>query len=349
MSSPGETSMRILHVANFSTHKYGADLYATDRKISAGLIRNGHFVYDFSYRDVCRSESFFRTTKLGTAKVNEKLLHACDTLVPHVLLLGHSELIEAATLEIVKQKYPEIKIALWYVDALFHREKTDHLYKRLGAIDVVFATTGGAYLQELRTDTTCSAFIPNMVDPAVESKKSFLRSSHDYDFIFCGRDSNEPERQSFMEKLQQETSSYLRCEFRGCLAHPPVTGYDYLDFLGRSKMGLNISRRNDVPLYTSDRLIQLLGNGLLTFCPQVPGMQKIFADNELVYFETQDELLEKISWFHSHPEQCRKTAEKGWNRVHQSYGAQRITSYMIELLFDIPFTSDYEWKEEIYK
>ena len=70
--------MRILHVANFSTHKYGADLYAIDRKISAGLIRNGHYVYDFSYRDVCRNESLFRTTKLGTAKVNNKLLKACD-------------------------------------------------------------------------------------------------------------------------------------------------------------------------------------------------------------------------------------------------------------------------------
>jgi hypothetical protein len=77
--------MRILHVANFNTHKYGTDLYATDRKISAGLTRNGHFVYDFSYRDVCRNESLFRTTRLGNSKVNQKLLQACETICPELL------------------------------------------------------------------------------------------------------------------------------------------------------------------------------------------------------------------------------------------------------------------------
>lgn len=340
--------MRILHVANFSTHKYGADLYATDRKISAGLIRNGHFVYDFSYRDVCRNESFFRTTKLGTAKVNEKLLQACDTIVPHVLLLGHSELIDGFTLHKIKKKYPSIRIGLWYVDALFHKEKTTHLFERLESIDVIFATTGGAYLEEFRTDSTCSAFIPNMVDPAIENMKAFVSPAYDYDFVFCGRDSHDPERQSFMERLQQETSSYLRCAFRGCLGHSPVTGYDYLDFLSRSKMGLNISRRNDIPLYSSDRLVQLLGNGLLTFCPQVPGMLNLFNGDELIYFEEYEELLEKISWFHSHPDKSRKIAESGWNRVHRSYNNKRITKFMLELLFELPFTSDYEWKEELY-
>lgn len=348
-NSPGDLSMRILHVANFSTHKYGADLYATDRKISAGLIQNGHFVYDFSYRDICRNDSFFRTTKLGTANVNKRLLQACKTLVPHVLLLGHSELIDAKTLQTIRERLPNIKIALWYVDALFHKEKTTHLFERLRSIDVIFATTGGTYLEELKTDTTCSAFIPNMVDPAIESKKAFLATSYDYDFIFCGRDSNDPTRQSFMEKLQQETSSYLRCAFRGCLGSLPIIGYDYLDFLNRSKMGLNISRRNDIPLYTSDRLVQLLGNGLLTFCPRVPGMHKIFSNDELVYFDEYGELLEKIAWFHNHPEECKKTAENGWNRVHSSYNSKRVTKYMLELLFELPFTSSYEWKDEVFK
>jgi len=65
--------MRIVHVVNFNNNKYGADLYSTDRKISAGMIRNGHFVYDFSYRDVYRNESLFQTTRLCTNTVNKKL------------------------------------------------------------------------------------------------------------------------------------------------------------------------------------------------------------------------------------------------------------------------------------
>ena len=340
--------MRILHVANFNTHKYGTDLYSTDRKISAGLVRNGHFVYDFSYRDVCRNESFFRTTKLGTGSVNQKLLKACSQINPHLLLLGHSELITSETLEKVRKSHPSIKIGLWYVDALFHREKTEHLFNRLQFIDMVFATTSGSYLREYSRGTTSAVFIPNMVDPAVESYTAFRNTTCDYDFIFCGRDSNDPERRTFMEKLQLETGKTMRSAFFGCLGNRPVTGHDYLALLSRSRMALNISRRNDVRLYSSDRIAQLTGNGLLTFCPRIPAMELLYTEKELVYFSTPEELLARIQYFHSHPDEAEKRAEKGWHRAHRSFNTTRVTAYMIERLFDQPLSSDYEWQDEFY-
>ncbi len=341
--------MRILHVANFNLRKYGADLYATDRKISAGLVRCGHYVYDFSYRDVCRNESLLRTTRFGAGQVNKKLVKACDSLQPHLLLLGHSELIEAAALAEIRKRHPAIKIGLWYVDALFHKEKTSHVFDRLAYIDVVFATTGGDYLREYATPTSSAAFIPNMVDPAVETEKAFAAPSYDQDFIFCGRDENDLERQDFMAVLQQEVGKHLRCAFRGCLGNAPVTGATYLDFLGRSKMALNISRRNDVDLYSSDRLAQLVGNGLLTFCPRVPGMDRLFGADEIIYFDNLADLLEKIVYYHNHDRECRVVAEKGWQRAHSCYSSERVCRYMLELLFGSPFSSDYEWRHEVYR
>ncbi|MGW8193180.1 MAG: glycosyltransferase family protein [Desulforhopalus sp.] len=340
--------MRILHVANFSTRKYGADLYATDRKISAGLIRNGHFVYDFSYRDVCRNESLLRTTRFGRNRVNKKLVLTCDRLRPDLLLLGHSELIDGSTLAEIRKKYPAIKIGLWYVDPLFHRHNTVHLFARLDYLDVIFTTTGGAYLKEFCTPTTRAAFIPNVLDPAMECKKAFANNCYENDFIFCGRDSNDSERQEFIKKLYHETAKHLRASFRGCLGEPLITGCDYLDFLGQSKMALNISRRNDVTLYSSDRLVQLVGNGLLTFCPKVPSLELLFSGDELVYYHSFDDLLEKILYFHHNDKECRTIAQKGWNRAHSCYSVDRVTRYMIELLFDLPFTADYGWEEQIY-
>ncbi len=340
--------MRILHVANFNLRKYGADLYATDRKISAGLIRCGHFVYDFSYRDVCRNESILRTTRFGAGQVNRKLIKACATLNPQLLLLGHSELIQADTLASIKKRHPAMKIGLWYVDALFHREKTAHLFDRLAHVDVVFATTSGPYLGEFSTATSTAAYFPNMVDPAVETERAFAAGTYDHDFIFCGRDENDAERQNFMATLNREAGKHLRCSFRGCLGQAPVTGSTYLDFLGRSKMALNISRRNDVALYSSDRLVQLVGNGLLTFCPRVPGLESLFSESELVYFDTLDDLLEKIVYYHRHDQECRTKAKKAWQRVHRCYSSERVCRYMLELLFATPFTSDYEWRNEIY-
>ena len=341
--------MRILHVANFSTHKYGTSFYSTDRKISAGLIQNGHFVYDFSYRDVSRNESVFKTTKFGTNTVNKKLLETCDHLCPHLLLLGHSELIKAATLETVKQRHPDIKIGLWYVDPLFNQERTRHILDRLKSIDVFFATTSGNYLQEYATKTATAAFIPNIVEAAIESSQAFVNSTFDHDFIFCGRDSSVPERRQFLQNLQKEAEKEMRCAFKGCLGNGFVSGYKYLHLLSRAKMGLNISRRNDVALYSSDRLAQLTGNGLLTFCPEIPDMELLFSENEIVYFKNLDDLLAKLIYFHRHPEEGRRIAEQGWQRAHSSYSAGRVTRYMLERLFDQPLSSDYEWKDELFQ
>ena len=52
--------MRILHIANFSLFKNEAVFYSIDRKISIGLIRNGHFVADFSYRDLSKHNAFIQ-------------------------------------------------------------------------------------------------------------------------------------------------------------------------------------------------------------------------------------------------------------------------------------------------
>jgi hypothetical protein len=340
--------MRILHAAIFNTRKYGADMYATDRKISAGLVRDGHFVYDFSYRDICRNESFFRTSRFGGRKMNRKLLKACSIIRPELVLLGHSELISAPALAEIKRLYPRTKIGLWYVDALFHREKMRHVRERLDYIDVFFATTGGDYLKEYSTPATVSAFIPNMVDPAVESGRAFQATSFDNDFIYCGRDSGDPERQAFLRHLQQETAAFLRSSFRGCLGNGPLTGQGYLEFLAQSRMALNFSRRNDVELYSSDRLAQLTGNGLLTFCPRIPKMGQLFGEDELVYFETVDDLLEKIKYFHEHDDARIRIAENGHRRAHTCYNSQRVCRFMIELLFELPFSSEYEWGDQIY-
>lgn len=340
--------MRILHVANFSINKYGSVFYATDRKISSGLIKNNHFVYDFSYRDICRSESVFRSTKFGTSKVNKRLLQSCDNLRPELLLLGHSELITAETLAEIKNRFPSIKIALWYVDALWNKKKTAHLFERLSNIDIIFATTSGEYLKEFVIRTNSAAFIPNIVDETIESKQAFAEDHHDHDLIFCGRDSQEPERQEFLEKVLREAGKHVRTAFRGCLGQPLVTGYQYLEFLGSSKMGLNISRRNDVPLCSSGRLAQLVGNGLLTFCPNVPGMRTLFSDSELVYFDSLEELIEKIIYYHTHDKERNEVAKNGWLRAQNSFNSKRVTQYMIERIFDLPLSEQYEWEEEFF-
>ncbi len=340
--------MRIVHVANFNTFKYGATYYAPDRKLSNGLIRNGHFVHDFSYRDICRSESPFKTTKLGTTKLNRRLVETCQAIKPDLMLLGHSELITAETLKTIKSAHENMKIAMWYVDPLFHSDQTTHIFNRLEWVDTFFATTGGEELKKFSRPHNKVAYFPNPVDPSIDSYRNFDSSNLEYDFIFCGRDYGEPERKRFLSGLFGELEKNIRCEVRGALNNPLVFGHAFMELLSKSKMGLNYSRRNDVYLYSSDRIAQLTGNGLLSFSPQIPGFSSLYNDSELVYFDGLEELIEKVNYYHNHDDQRKTIAHNGWKRAHNSYNSRRITAFMLELIFEQSFSEQYEWVEEVY-
>jgi hypothetical protein len=342
--------LRIVHAAIFNTYKYGTDFYSTDRKITNGLIRNGHFVYDFSYRDICRSESLFRTSKFGTGKVNKKLLQVCHTIRPDLLLLGHSELINLETLTHLKKHLPGLKIALWFVDALFRTQthSTKHILERLDGIDVFFATTGGDYLKTFKTQNNTVAYIPNISDSAVDSHKNFTSDLLDIDFLYCGRDDSDSERKTFLSSLFNSLDKKINYEIRGAFGNPLVFGHDYLQLLSRTRMGLNFSRRNDIYLYSSDRIVQLTGNGILTFSPKVPGMEKIYDDSEIIYFNELSDLIDQIAFYHANEPERKRVAEKGWKRTHTSYNAARVTRFMLELIWEDRFSENYEWKDEIY-
>ncbi|ABW67242.1 glycosyltransferase family protein [Desulfosudis oleivorans] len=339
--------MRIVHAAIFNTFKYGHEYYSMDRKISNGLIREGHFVYDFSYRDVCRAENPFKTTSIGKGKMNRLLILTVDAVQPHLLLLGHSEMITAETLNHIRTTHPDIRIGLWYVDPLFHTDRIQHLIKRRGCMDAMFITTGGDLLRQFKTPENRIAFLPNISDPSVDINTNHEKERFDIDFIFGGSDSKEPERQAFLKNMTAALGKTMRCELWGALGNPFYTDHQFYEKLSRAKMGLNLSRRNDVYLYTSNRITQLAGSGILTFSPRVPGLEKVYSENEVVYFDGLDDLVKKANYFHTHDDERKQIASAGWDRTHRSYNCQRVTRFMLDLLFEQPFSEPYEWISEI--
>ena len=55
---PMQKHYKIVHCGIFNELDNGNFFYGLERKISHGLIQNGHFVYDFSYRDIERYSRF---------------------------------------------------------------------------------------------------------------------------------------------------------------------------------------------------------------------------------------------------------------------------------------------------
>ena len=161
------TFMRVLHIANFSwvsSSRKRADnvarYYATERKISNGLIRNGCCVQEFSYRDTARHFaplSFGK--KLGAKTMNKNLLSFAAAFDPHLILLGHAELILPKTLAALRMQNPKAKIAQWWVD-WFMPHSLLHLREKQPYLDAFFATTAPTHFVPMLQNKTPSCNLP---------------------------------------------------------------------------------------------------------------------------------------------------------------------------------------------
>lgn len=342
------TPKKILHVANFNTLKYGDAYYSVDRRLSNGLTRAGHFVYEFSHRDVSRTATLLRTKSLGRRRMNALLLETVRRLKPDLLLLGHTELVDKATLETIKARH-RVPMAMWYVDPIYPEMSKNygHLSDRAGLIDALYCTTGGTELDKFAQDGTRAYFFPNPVDPSVDTGRNFERDDLSWDLVYCGRDQHDSRRTGFVHDLRRtlgQADPEARFLIRGCLGNPTVFGAEYMETLWQARMGLSHSRRSDVCLYASDRIAHLMGNGLLTLSARVPGMTELFRKDEVAYYGSQEELVELVGHYRRHDGELRAMAQRGWQRAHAVCNATRVARFMLETWLQTPLTDNYEWQ-----
>ena len=343
--------LKILHVANFNQFKYGAWFMNYDAKLSTGFNQLGHYVYNFSQRDVARSESFFKSKKLGRNNMLLALLETVSNLKPDLVVLGHSELIDTNTIHEVKRLVPNAVFVMWYCDALFkaHADArgAEILNEKSPYLDAVFTTTGLTYMQDVINSECRMAHIPNLVHSAVESGQAFNINSYDCDLMFAGNDYNEPHRAELLKSLVS-SSDKLTFKLFQALGNPRIHGQDYYSAITNSLMGLSLSRRIDVPWYTSDRLQQIMGNGAAALAPRTDGLTTLFKEDELIWFDDESEILEKATWYSQHESETKKIAERGWKAVHKRCSADRIAQFMLDVSINGKLSYDYEWSDQVF-
>ncbi len=342
-------SLRILHVTNFNYGMYGARFNASvAHKISNGLIRNGHLVVPFSHRDVARYEAPFRSKRFGVGKMNRRLVEACKNIEPDAICFGHSELVRPDTLAEIRERFPELKSFLWYHDALWDAHKLGHIHARTPYLDAIFVSTGGDPMHQFKRPGCTIGYFPPPVDSSVERNCNFKSADLPIDLIFCGRAdrSDADSRASFIRSLRDRLNA-VRFEVYGMFGAGLVFGASYDRKLRASRMALNFSRRNDYYMHSSARLWQLTGNGLLTFTPNTPGMDRLFGLDEVVYFDGLDDLVEQVLRYHADDAARRRVAEAGWRRAHGSFSVERVCRYMIETVFGETYSEPYEWADQV--
>lgn len=336
--------MRILHIANFSLFKNESVFYSIDRKISNGLIRNGHFVADFSYRDISKHFAPLKIKKLGINKMCRSIFKTIDSIEPELILFGHSELITFSTIKSIKEKYPNVKLAMWWVDWL---KNLSSINSKIDYLDVLFITTGIKDFDKnlIKNKKIKVSYIPNMSDISIESYKAFENKKYSRDVFFAGR--LDEYRENFLNRLKNSLDSNISFDLFGTTKDNLLLGNKFLKEIGNSKISINLSRDHNTSLYTSDRIAQLMANGSLVLSKNIPDFDMLFNENEIVFFDDIIDCKEKIEFYLNNDLERKEISSRGWEKVHNSYNSTRVAKFMLETIFDNNYSEEYEWKKEI--
>jgi hypothetical protein len=328
--SPASRPLRILHCATFKLSRYCLWYVSIEQKLSNGLLRLGHAVEHCAFREVARAESFLGLghKRFGVGAVNRKLIEACANLEPDVLLCGHAELISNETIVELRRRHPGMRVLYWYCDPLWVPEKWELVRRWARVSDAVFVTTGGEVLQDIAREGAVAAHFPNPVDASLETGRAFGAERWEQDLFFAGIEKGEPGRTEFLQRLRDDTPG-LRFRIHKAFGQPSIGGRAYFAALERSMMGLNLSRRWDVPWYASDRMAHMMGNGTLTLTPRTPGLTRLFSADAMGWFDGFEDLHGVIEHFRAHPEQARAVARKGWEEIHAKCDERTVAGWML--------------------
>ena len=253
--------MRVLLVGNIFGRELSANFYFTMEKLLHGFARAGHAVQVFNDRDTARMATPFRTRKLGVRRANRRLLTAAVNFRPDLVVLGHCEMIGNDTIDEIRGQVPAARIVYRNVDPLHYDRNRGLIARRAPAVDAVFVTTAGAPVARIEAGKTPIHFMPNPVDPAVETLRAFEQTDQDHDLFFAigGAIDRTDQRIAMAEQLQSALPE-IAFDLRGMHGRPSQRGAAYFDLLRNARMGLSFSRVNDYYLYSSDRMAQYMGN-----------------------------------------------------------------------------------------
>jgi hypothetical protein len=339
--------MRVVHIAYQQLRRYGETRVSWARKLTNGLIRNDHFVEVFSDRDIAAFEAPFGIRDLGVGKANKRLLETVDAVEPDLVIAGHCDMIRNDTLQEIRRRHPHVKIAHCNNDPLFAPENVERIRHRAAVVDAIFVSTGRRELMQFEGIGARVYHMPNPVDPSIENLDNSQRSDLPIDLLFCSNATAHSKRLETVAWLREQLDDSLVFKTYGSFGEPPVWGRNYDRALANTKMGLNFNRQEGHYWYSSARMAQLAGNGILQFTHESNRFDELLPAESIVYYDTREDLLARIREFHADDAKRRDWAARARAFFHAEMNNRLYAQYIVEASLLQPFTHDYVWARDI--
>ena len=344
--------LRILHITNFNERHNGRLFFNTGRRINNGFIRLGHSVLEFSDRDIVSRNKNYRDLS-GSKTLNDKLIKTCYHFKPDLIVLGHADMVSADVIFSLKCEYSDLKIAQWFLDPLNSKgpdylKNKKRILDKLEIVDSNFLTTSPDVLKFLKN--TNSYFIPNPCDNSIETLSNYENyCSNDVFFALSHgvhrgklKTSSKDDREKFINNLIKKSDN-VRFDIYGMNGIQPIWADQYFKIISNSKMGLNLSRGEPIKYYSSDRITQIIGNGLVTLIDEKTGYRDFFNDKEMVFYSSISDLTEKISRI-SKDEKLRKLIGKnGKSKYLKYFNSNLVAEFIINKTLNIKNKNKFIW------
>ena len=342
---------KILHVTNFNERHNGRLFYNTGRRLNNGFIRLKHSVLTLSDRDIV---SYYRSIKDfdGSKTLNNKLTEVISNYLPDIIILGHADLIKKETLHFIKKNYPNIKIVQWFLDRMDSkwRSNKSRFLDKMNMMDCNFCTTSPDVLKFAKKYKVF--FIPNPADESLENLKIYNNKHYNNDIFFAMshgvhrgilKKGKFDRRENFINKLIKKIPN-IKFDLYGMNNIQPIWADDFKKIISNSKMALNLSQGISTKYYSSDRIAQLVGNGILTFVDKRTKLNKFFSNDEIIFYNSINDLANKIIKYSENDKLRKKIAKRGRDKYLKNFNSTMVADYILKKTFNTRYKKKFLWE-----
>ena len=125
----------------------------------------------------------------------------------------------------------------------------------------------------------------------------------------------------------------------------PIWGDNFLKRISKSSMGLNLSRGKPVKYYSSDRIAQLLGNGLLTFVDNKTLFKDFLTKDHIVFYDNLDDLAFKLNKYKKDTKERRRIAKNGRDFYLKHFNSTLVADYILSKTFNFKSNNKFIWSK----
>ena len=343
--------LKIMHITNLNERFNGRLHYNTGRRLNNGFIRNNHNVLSLSDRDIIHNNKKLNDLN-GSKLLQKKILETYENFKPDLLVLGHADKVSSNTLESIKQKNKNIKITQWFLDPLSKKgpdfiNNKKRILDKSELIDSTFLTTDP---KSLNFKINNSFFMPNPCDKSFEILSNFNKNCN-YDVFFAMshgvhrgllKKGKHDDREIFINKLIKINKD-ISFDIYGMNNIQPIWGDKFISKISNSYMGINLSRGMPIKYYSSDRIAQLVGNGLLTFINKNTFLSDFFSNKEMIFYDDINDLSEKLSKYKKDTKLGKEIAKNGKKKYFKHFNSNIVADYIISKTFDIKNKYHFIW------